>query len=116
MIIGKTALAPAVSPNKTIEGSLGGILSSVAASVLYSVYFLPEINTLHAILFGICIGVVAQIGDLSASFIKRYCQIKDFSNIIPGHGGILDRLDSALFSFPVAYIFIKLLLQKGGLL
>jgi len=116
LLLGKTPLAPTISPNKTLEGSLGGVLSSVAASTLYTAYFLSEINTIYAILFGICIGVVAQIGDLSASLIKRYCEIKDFSNIIPGHGGILDRLDSALFSFPAAYIFIKLLLQKGGLL
>ncbi|NLZ53708.1 MAG: phosphatidate cytidylyltransferase [Thermoanaerobacteraceae bacterium] len=115
LLLGKTPLAPTISPNKTLEGSIGGILSSVAASILFTVYFLPEINTIHAAFFGICIGIFSQVGDLSASLIKRYCKIKDFSNIIPGHGGVLDRLDSALFSFPVAYIFIKILLQKGGL-
>jgi phosphatidate cytidylyltransferase len=115
LLLGKTPLAPTISPNKTIEGSLGGVLSSIVASTIYTTYFLPEINTIHATLFGICIGVVSQVGDLSASLIKRYCKIKDFSNIIPGHGGILDRLDSALFSFPVAYIFIKILYHKGGL-
>ena len=72
-------------------------------------HLLPEISILYAVVFGICISVVAQAGDLSASLIKRYCNIKDFSNIIPGHGGVLDRLDSALFAFPVAYIFIKFL-------
>jgi len=108
--VGKTPLAPSVSPNKTIEGSLGGALLSIIASAIYTKYFLSDISTVYAILLGFCIGIVAQIGDLSASLIKRYCQIKDYSNIIPGHGGILDRLDSALFSFPIAYIFIKLLL------
>jgi len=108
--LGKTPLAPSVSPKKTLEGSVGGALSSVVASTLYATYFLSEVNIVYAILLGICIGIVAQIGDLSASLVKRYCQVKDFSNIIPGHGGILDRFDSLLFSFPVAYIFIKLLL------
>jgi len=115
LLLGKTPLAPTISPNKTVEGSIGGILSSVVASTIYSIYFLPEISVLHAIGFGICISVVSQVGDLSASLIKRYCNIKDFSNIIPGHGGILDRLDSALFSFPVAYVIIVILFQKGGL-
>ena len=116
LTMGKTPLAPTVSPKKTLEGSIGGALSSVVVSVLYARLFLSEVGTLYAMLLGLCIGIVAQIGDLSASLIKRYCQIKDYSNIIPGHGGILDRFDSLLFSFPAAYIFIKLLLQKGGLL
>lgn len=109
LLLGKTPLAPTISPNKTLEGSLGGVLSSAVASAIYAAYFLPEISILYAVVFGICISVVAQAGDLSASLIKRYCNIKDFSNIIPGHGGVLDRLDSALFAFPVAYIFIKFL-------
>ena len=116
IFLGKKPLAPNISPKKTVEGSLGGVLSSVVVSVIFAVYLLPEIKTIQAIILGILIGFVSQVGDLSASLIKRYCKIKDFSNIIPGHGGILDRLDSALFSFPVAYIFIKILFQKGGLL
>jgi len=63
---------------------------------------------------GFLISLFSQAGDLAASLIKRYCNLKDFSNIIPGHGGVLDRLDSALFSFPVAYIYILFILQKGG--
>lgn len=116
ILLGKKPLAPSISPKKTLEGSLGGILSSIAASVIFALYLLPEVRTVDAAVLGIVIGFVSQVGDLSASLIKRYCKIKDFSHIIPGHGGILDRLDSALFSFPIAYIFIKILFQKGGLL
>jgi phosphatidate cytidylyltransferase len=75
----------------------------------------PEISIVNAIAFSLLIGCFSQIGDLSASLIKRYCGIKDFSNLIPGHGGVLDRFDSALFSFPVAYYYIIFFLQKGGL-
>ncbi|WP_273701746.1 phosphatidate cytidylyltransferase [Tepidanaerobacter acetatoxydans] len=112
---GRTPLAPNISPKKTLEGSLGGILLSVIVCTIFKIYFLPEISNLYAVILGFLIAFASQAGDLSASLIKRYCKIKDFSNIIPGHGGILDRLDSALFSFPVAYIYIILLLQKGGL-
>lgn len=117
MFFGQKLLAPNISPKKTMEGSLGSILSSVILSVIFARILLPKIIfTKHAIILGCLLGIVSQIGDLSASLIKRYCMIKDFSNIIPGHGGILDRLDSALFSFPIAYIYIKILFQKGGLL
>ncbi|HHX24480.1 MAG: phosphatidate cytidylyltransferase [Tepidanaerobacteraceae bacterium] len=112
---GKNPLAPHISPNKTIEGSLGGVVLSIIASIIFTRFFISEISILHAIILGILIGSISQIGDLSASLIKRYCKIKDFSNIIPGHGGILDRLDSALFSFPIAYIYIMTILEKGGL-
>lgn len=113
---GKNKLAPNISPHKTIEGSIGGILFSIAASIIYTRWILPEIMFFDSLAVGFLIGVFSQIGDLSASLIKRYCNIKDFSKIIPGHGGILDRFDSALFSFPAAYYYITLFIQKGGLL
>lgn len=115
IFVGKKPLAPEISPKKTLEGSFGGMLSSVAVSVVFASYLMPEIETIHTIILGILVGFVSQVGDLSASLIKRHCKIKDFSNAIPGHGGILDRLDSALFSFPMAYIYIKIIFQKGGL-
>ncbi|HHY03745.1 MAG TPA: phosphatidate cytidylyltransferase [Thermoanaerobacterales bacterium] len=108
-LFGKNKLAPDISPNKTIEGSIGGILLSSLASLVFIKLFLIDISIINAILFGILIGFFCEIGDLSASAIKRYCKVKDFSNIIPGHGGILDRFDSALFSFPIAYYLITLL-------
>lgn len=116
IFFGKKRLAPNISPKKTIGGSLGGITFSIVASLIYTKLLLPQIGIAHAAILGLIIGILSQLGDLSASLIKRYCKIKDFSKIIPGHGGILDRLDSALFSFPVAYIYITIMFQKGGLL
>lgn len=113
--LGKNKLAPNISPNKTVEGSVGGLIFSTLGSIAFARALLPMISIKEAALLGIIIGTVAQVGDLSASLLKRYCHIKDFSNIIPGHGGILDRFDSALFSFPVAYYYIIMLMQKGGL-
>lgn len=113
---GKRKLLPSVSPNKTIEGSIGGIIFSSIASLIFTIWILPNISGADAIICGILMGVFSQVGDLSASLIKRYCKIKDFSNIIPGHGGILDRFDSALFSFPIAYIYIIIFIHKGGFL
>ena len=89
-----------------------GITFCVLASLIYAKLLLPKVGLMDGMIFGLIIGVMSQLGDLSASLIKRYCNIKDFSKIIPGHGGILDRLDSALFSFPVAYIYITMMLQK----
>lgn len=109
---GKRKLSYNISPNKTIEGSIGGIVSSVFLGLIFSKIFIPEMPVLHIITLGILIGVFSQLGDLSASLIKRFCSIKDFSNIIPGHGGILDRFDSALFSFPIAYYYIVLIIEK----
>lgn len=111
---GKRLLAPTISPKKTLEGSMGGVLSSVLACAVFAKYFIPEAAITYVIALGFLISLFSQAGDLAASLIKRYCGLKDFSNIIPGHGGVLDRLDSALFSFPVAYIYILFILQKGG--
>ncbi|ADL08008.1 phosphatidate cytidylyltransferase [Thermosediminibacter oceani] len=114
MLIGSRKLAPDISPNKSIEGSIGGIFGSIAASFLFARYALPQISASDAVIVGLLVGIFSQIGDLSASLIKRFCKIKDFSNLIPGHGGVLDRFDSALFSFPVAYYYIIIAIQKGG--
>jgi len=116
ILFGKNRLAPHISPHKTVEGSLGGTLSSIVASIIYTRLILPETIVMDSVMVGLLIGIFSQVGDLSASLIKRYCNIKDFSKIIPGHGGILDRFDSALFSFPIAYYYIILFIQKGGFL
>lgn len=110
LFFGKKKLSPEISPNKTVEGSLGGIVSSIIFSVLFCSIFIPDIIVFHAILLGVLIGIFSQLGDLSASIIKRFCNIKDFSNTIPGHGGFLDRFDSSLFSFPIAYYYIVFIL------
>ncbi|MGM0501152.1 MAG: phosphatidate cytidylyltransferase [Bacillota bacterium] len=102
--LGKKALAPKISPKKTIEGAVGGLLSSIFVTVLLALYF--NIALYHGMLLGVLIGVVAQLGDLSASAFKRDSEIKDSGDIIPGHGGILDRIDSLLFVLPVVYYYL----------
>lgn len=115
MLYGKHKLIPRVSPQKSIEGSFGGLAGSIIASLIFANYFLPSVKLYDSIFLGILIGIFSQIGDLSCSLIKRFCKIKDFSRIIPGHGGVLDRFDSTLFSFPVAYYYIVIVIMKGGL-
>lgn len=109
---GKNKLCPTISPKKTVEGSLGGvlgvILSYVVLTTIGNIYFNFNMNVVYWILIAIVASIVGQMGDLTASAIKRYCGIKDFGNLIPGHGGILDRFDSLMFVAPIVYIFIKL--------
>lgn len=109
---GKTKLCPEISPKKTIEGSMGGILGVIICYIVLTyvgnAYFNMNMNIIYMLIAGIIAGIAGQYGDLSASAIKRYCKIKDFGNIIPGHGGILDRFDSMLFVAPVMYMFLKL--------
>ena len=107
---GKHKLAPLVSPNKTVEGSVCGALASVAGGVLvwlclksfFGIGLIPcAVTALIASTFG-------QFGDLAASLIKRMCGIKDYSKLIPGHGGVMDRVDSLLFAIPVTYFTLTL--------
>ncbi|MDD2627622.1 MAG: phosphatidate cytidylyltransferase [Clostridia bacterium] len=109
---GKNKLCPSISPNKTREGALGGIagviISYIILTVIVNNYLNVNMNLYYWILIAIVASITGQLGDLTASAIKRYCGIKDFSNLIPGHGGILDRFDSLMFVAPIVYIFIKL--------
>ena len=109
---GKTKLAPEISPNKTVEGSLGGIFGVILSFVILTLVGNLKLgiygNIFYWILIGIAASVAGQFGDLTASAIKRYCKIKDFGNIMPGHGGILDRFDSLMFVAPIVYLFIKI--------
>jgi phosphatidate cytidylyltransferase len=105
--IGKRKLYPAVSPNKSIEGALGGLVGSVFAIMIVKFTFLPVLGYFDAVLIGLLLGVMGQLGDLFESLLKRACQVKDSGNIIPGHGGMLDRLDSLLFAFPVVYYIAR---------
>ena len=109
---GKTKLAPDISPNKTVEGSIGGIcgviLSFVIITMVGNLKFGIYGNVFYWLLVGIAASVAGQFGDLTASAIKRYCKIKDFGNIMPGHGGVLDRFDSLMFVAPIVYLFIKI--------
>jgi len=103
---GKRRLAPNLSPNKTIEGALGGLLGAMFAGALCFLSFgLGE--SWQGVVIGGVIGIVGQIGDLAESFLKRQAGAKDSGSLIPGHGGLLDRLDSLLFAFPIGFLFAK---------
>ncbi len=105
---GKHKLLEAVSPNKTVEGAIGGVLGCLLTVALFKIGFLPEISWQALLPLTIIGSVASQVGDLTASKIKRSCNIKDFGDIIPGHGGVLDRLDSILFTANVVFIFAAL--------
>ena len=107
-LFGKHKLAEQISPKKTWEGSITGFTFTVIASLIIYFYSSPAHSLLHYILIGVTTGIFAQIGDLFESYLKRSVQVKDSSNIIPGHGGVLDRFDSILFVAPAVYIFIYL--------
>jgi phosphatidate cytidylyltransferase len=113
--IGSHKLIPSVSPGKTIEGSLGGVVLSVIVGWFYVTWLLHPyaqlaLRPMATILFAITVSVVAQIGDLAESLLKREGGVKDSSTLIPGHGGVLDRVDSLLFVLPVAALMLHALL------
>jgi phosphatidate cytidylyltransferase len=101
---GRHKLWPAVSPGKTVEGAIGGLLSSVAVSLLVGTLLPLDAATVGFLLaLGLVLALVGQVGDLMESMLKRVSQVKDAGGILPGHGGLLDRLDSLIFAFPAVY-------------
>ena len=111
--LGKHKLAPSISPKKTIEGVIGGILGAVLGMLLYCVVLMlafdMKVNYINALLYGVIGSLVAVFGDLCFSVIKRQSGIKDYGNLIPGHGGILDRFDSMVFVGPLVEFLLILL-------
>ena len=101
-LIGGRKLIPSISPNKTYSGFVSGFISIVLFSILLMVYF--DQNPI-IILFTIVIGIISFIGDAIESFTKRFLKIKDFSNLMPGHGGILDRMDAFILFFLIHFLF-----------
>lgn len=102
-----------ISPNKSIEGCIAGTIGAIVLMLLYTwlcnTYFSMNFNYLYIIIIAILLSIVGQMGDFAASSIKRYTGIKDFSNLIPGHGGMLDRIDSVIFIAPFAYFLLMIL-------
>lgn len=111
MAIGKHKLAPKISPKKTIEGSIGGIVGVtviITAYTLISAHIIGvSVNFIAMICIGLLSGILSQFGDLCASIIKRENDVKDFGNIMPGHGGVMDRFDSFLFVAPAIYYVLE---------
>ncbi len=105
---GKNHIFPKVSPNKTLEGSIGGVFGGVLSGLLFS--FFAPLNLYLLAFLGLIISISGQIGDLFESMIKRNFKVKDSGNMIPGHGGILDCMDSILFSVPVLYYILLFIL------
>ncbi|SDR76454.1 phosphatidate cytidylyltransferase [Polaribacter sp. KT25b] len=106
---GANKLFPSVSPKKTIEGFLGGLTFSLIAALFISKFNL-EFSMINWLVIGVIVSVVGTIGDLVESKFKRQAKIKDSGNIMPGHGGILDRLDSLLFAAPFVYLYINFII------
>ena len=102
---GSRLLAPKISPGKTIEGAVGGIFGSLAGGLCFWAWLLPGISLAHGLIVIIICGIIGQFGDLAESVLKRSAGVKNSGSIIPGHGGILDRMDSLMFAGPVFYIY-----------
>jgi phosphatidate cytidylyltransferase len=113
-LIGKHKLAPKISPGKTIEGTVGGIVVCMIAGLVVNFLFGSPLSSDWTIAFALLIGIAAVLGDLVESSIKRGAGIKDSGDIVPGHGGVLDRFDSLIFVFPVSYYFILVYYSLNG--
>ena len=98
--LGRHKMAPAISPGKTWEGAVGGAVGSVLTAIWSAGFLLPHLVLWQCIILGLCISVAAQTSDLGESMLKRYAGVKDSGGLIPGHGGILDRIDSLVFAAP----------------
>ena len=103
--VGRRPLAPVISPQKTIEGAVAQFCVSVVAAVVGQAWFFAALPREHAVAVGVLLGVVGQVGDLVESALKRSVGTKDTGHLIPGHGGILDRVDSLLFNTPVLFYY-----------
>jgi len=106
---GRTLFARQLSPKKTNEGALGGLLAGVGIAILLQRYFFSSLPLVHVAIAAVLIGAMGQLGDLAESMLKRAADVKDSSHLIPGHGGVLDRIDSLLFAFPVLCIYLQLI-------
>jgi phosphatidate cytidylyltransferase len=104
---GRRKLAPVVSPGKTVEGALGGVAVAAVAGPALAAYWLPGTSTLEAVLLSVILAGFGIAGDLFESLLKRSAGVKDSGTLIPGHGGILDRVDAMLFAMPMFYLYLR---------
>lgn len=102
---GKTPLIPRISPKKSVEGAIAGLIFSVIGAAASRPFL--NLSYPQVILMGVCFGILGQLGDLSESLMKRDCQVKDSGNILPGMGGVLDEMDSLLFTAPAFYFYMS---------
>lgn len=103
--LGKTKLYEAVSPKKTRAGLVGAVVGALAGAVLASLWYLPRLALPHAVVLGLVSGLLGQAGDLTESLLKRSTGVKDSGSLLPGHGGILDRIDAVLVLGPMVYLY-----------
>lgn len=111
-MFGRTRPWSHISPRKSLEGSLGGLVTALAAAFIARAWFAPFLSALDATLLGIGVGIFGQVGDLVESLLKRDASHGDSSDIIPGHGGILDRFDSLYFAAPLVYYYLKMVVFR----
>jgi phosphatidate cytidylyltransferase len=109
---GKHKLFPRVSPNKSWEGAIAGFIFAVVTAVAAKYLLLDYLRTDQAVILGIIVGIFGQLGDLFESLLKRDAGVKDSSNLIPGHGGVLDRFDSLLVVSPLVYLYLDFVVFK----
>jgi phosphatidate cytidylyltransferase len=111
-LFGRHKLYPKISPNKTYEGLGGAIVGSIIVALAFALLFIPKLEMRLCVLLAIGLGVLGQLGDFTESMLKRSAQVKDSGSLIPGHGGMLDRLDSFLFSAPFLYYFLLYFMKE----
>jgi phosphatidate cytidylyltransferase len=107
--LGKHKLYPAVSPNKTWEGFAGGMVGSIGGMFFAKAFVLPELTVLDCLVVGTCGGILGPAGDLCESMLKRAYDVKDSGKLLPGHGGLLDRIDALLFNAPMVFLYVTYL-------
>jgi phosphatidate cytidylyltransferase len=113
VFLGRHRMAPTISPKKSWEGLGGSLLASAVGSAVL-LYYLLDVDPWWGAVFGLAIATAAVLGDLTESMLKRDLRVKDMSNLLPGHGGLMDRLDSILFAVPTAYLLLSVLAPVSG--